>query len=66
MAYSQLPTDSFSKPSNSQDYLFRTWRHSHSSPVSYLGFIMAIVIVVSFAYKRKTVPNVREPELGAE
>ena len=27
----QLPTDSFSKSSNSLDHRFRAWRHSHSS-----------------------------------
>ena len=32
MAKSQLPTDSFSKSSKSQDHRFPAWRHSHSSP----------------------------------
>ena len=30
-------TDSFSKSSNSQDHLFRAWRHPHSSPIYCLG-----------------------------
>ena len=34
------PTDSFSKSSNSQDHLFRAWRHPHSSLISCLGIIM--------------------------
>ena len=66
MLHSQLPTDSFSKSSISQAHHFRTWRHSHSSLISYLGFIMIIVIVISFARGRKTVPNVCAPELRAE
>ena len=56
----------FSKSSNSQDHHFRAWRHSHSSPISYLGFIMTIVIVISFVHEYKTVPNVCAPELRAE
>ena len=55
MAQSQLPT-LFSKSSNSQDHCFQAWRHSHSSPISYLGFIMTIVIVISFAHERKLYP----------
>ena len=53
MAQSQLPTDSFSKSSNPQDHRFRAWCHSHSSPISYQGFIMTIVIVISFARERR-------------
>ena len=34
----------------------RAWYHSHSSPISYLGFIMTIVIVISFALERKLYP----------
>ena len=34
--------------------------------ISYLAFIITIVIVISFARKRKTVPNVCAPELRAE
>ena len=49
-------TQSFSKFSNSQDHRFRAWRHSHSSPISYVGFIMTIVIVISFAHERKLYP----------
>ena len=39
----------FSKSSNSQDHRFWAWRHSHTSHIFYLGFIMTIVIVISFA-----------------
>ena len=56
IAQSQLPTDSFSKSSNSQDRRFRAWRHSQSSPISYLGFIMTIVIVIFFTHERKLYP----------
>ena len=35
-----ISTDSLSKSSNSQDHLFRAWRHPHSNPISCLGFIM--------------------------
>ena len=58
MAQSQLPTDPFSKSSNSQDHRFEIWRHSHSSLISYLGFIMTIMIVISFAREHKIVPKV--------
>ena len=47
------PNSSFSKSSNFQDHRFRAWRHSHSSLIYYLGFIMTIVIVISFAHERK-------------
>ena len=60
---SQLPTDSFSKSSYFQDHLFRAWHHPHSSHISCLGFIMTLVIVISFACERKTVPNDYAPEL---
>ena len=53
----------FSKSSNSQDHLFRTWRHPHSSNIPYLGFIMTMVIVISFAHEHKTAPNDFSPEL---
>ena len=56
-------TDSFSKSSNSPDHLFRAWRHPHSSLISCLGFIMTMVIVISFAHERKTAPNDYAPEL---
>ena len=56
LAHSQLQTASFSKSSNSQDHRFWAWSHSHSSPISYLGFIMTIVIVISFARERKLYP----------
>ena len=65
IVHSQLPTDSFWKSSNPQDHRFRVC-HSLSSPIFYLGFIMTIVIVMSFAHERKTVPNDCAPELRAE
>ena len=34
--------------------------------ISYLGFIITIVIVISFVHERKTVPNDCAPELRAE
>ena len=37
MVQCQLSTDSFTKSSNSQDHLFRAWRHPHSSLISCLG-----------------------------
>ena len=52
-----------SKSSSSQDHLFQAWRHPHSSRISCLGFIMTMVIVISFARKCKTVPNDYAPEL---
>ena len=51
---SQLPF--FSKSSNSQDHHFQAWRPSHSSLISYLGFIMTIVIVISFVHEHKLYP----------
>ena len=50
-------TDSFSKSSYSQDHLFWAWRHPHSSLISSLGFIMTMVIVISFAHDCRAVPN---------
>ena len=38
----------------------------HTQAISYLGFIMTIVIVISFTRERKTVPNGYAPELRAE
>ena len=46
----------FSKSSDSQDHCLRAWHHSHSSLISYLGFIMTIVIVISFAHECKLYP----------
>ena len=43
----------FSKSSNSPDHCIRAW---HSSPISYLGFIMTIVIVISFPHEHKLYP----------
>ena len=50
-------TDSFSESSYSYDHLLRAWRHPHSSSISCLGFIMTMVMVISFVSERKTVPN---------
>ena len=36
------------------DQLFQSWRHLHSSPISSIGFIMTVVIVISFVDERKT------------
>ena len=58
----QLPTDSFSKSSNFQDYLLRAWLHPHYRTTSYLEFIMTMAIVISFARDCKTVPNDYAPE----
>ena len=55
-AHSQLPTDSFSKSSNSQDHRFWGWHHSHSSFISYQGFIMTFVIFISSARERELCP----------
>ena len=49
--YSQLSP--FSKSPNSQHHRFRALRHPRSSFISYLGFIMTIVIVISSARERK-------------
>ena len=64
MVECQLSTDL--KSSNSQDHLFRTWGHPHSSPISCWGLLWKMVIVISFAHERKTVPNDYAPELRAE
>ena len=37
-------------------HLFWAWRHPHSSFISCLGFIMTMVIVISFAHERKLYP----------
>ena len=50
------PTDVFFKIPKFSAHCFRAWRHSHSSPIFYLGFIMAIVIVISSAHERKLYP----------
>ena len=54
MVQCQLSTDLFLKSSNSQPI---SSGHPHSSPISCLGFIMTIVIVISFVHEHKTVPN---------
>ena len=64
-AQSQFPTlffkiFKFSRPSLLGMMLFTL------QPISYLGFIMTIVIVIYFALKHKTVPNVCAPELRAD
>ena len=50
-------SDSFSKSSNSQDHRFLAWRHSHTRPIFYLGFIMTIAIVISFARECELYPK---------
>ena len=50
------PTDCFSKIPKFSAHCFRTWHHSHSSPISYLGFIMTIVIVIYSARERILYP----------
>ena len=57
MVQCQFSIDSFSKSSNSLDHFFQAWRHSHSSPFPVWGFIMTMLIVISFACERKTAPN---------
>ena len=44
----QTSTESFSKSSKFSAHLIWAWRHPHSNPISCLGFIMTIVIVISF------------------
>ena len=46
MVWSQLTL--FPNPQIPQDHLFRAWRHPHSCPIYCLGFIMTMVIVISF------------------
>ena len=58
-----ISTAEFLKSSNSQDHLYRSWRHPHSRPIFCLGFIMTRVIFISFVHERKTVPNGYAPEL---
>ena len=49
------PTDFFKIPKFSA-HRFRAWRHSHSSLISYLGFIMTIVIIISSVRERRLYP----------
>ena len=56
MAQNQLPAAVFFKILKFSAHRFRAWRHSHSSPISCLGFIMTIVIVIPFAHERKLYP----------
>ena len=46
-------TESFSKSSKFSAHLFWVWRHPYSSLISCLGFIMTMVIVISFVRERK-------------
>ena len=65
IVHSELPTDPFSKFSNSQDHRFRAWRHSHSSFVSNLGFLWQLWL----SYPLRTSVNCTlsyAPELRAE
>ena len=56
LAHSRDPTDVFFKIAKFSAHCFRAWRHSHSSPISYLGFIMTVVIVISSVCERKLYP----------
>ena len=56
LAHSKNPTDVFFKIPKFSAHRFRAWRHSHSSFISYLGFVMTIVIVISSANERKLYP----------
>ena len=49
----RTPTKSFSKFSKFSAHLFWAWHHLHSSLISCLGFIMTMVIIISFAHERK-------------
>ena len=51
--HGRTSTKSFSKSSKFSAHLFRAWRHPHSSRISCRGFIMTVVIVISFAHERK-------------
>ena len=48
-----LQLNLFSKSSTFFAHLFWGWRHPHSSSISSLGFIIKMVIVISFAHERK-------------
>ena len=50
------PTDVFFKIPKFSAHRFWAWHHSHSSRISYLGFIMTIVIVISSAHERRLYP----------
>ena len=56
MAQIQLLTRLFFKIPKFSAHRFRAWRHSHSYPISYLGFIMTIVIVISSEPEFKLYP----------
>ena len=49
-------TDVFFKIAEFSAHRIRAWRHSHSSLIPYLGFIMTIEIVISSAHERKLYP----------
>ena len=61
----QSSTDSF-KIHKFSAHLFWVWHHPHSSLISCLGFIMSMVIVISFSHERKTVANGYASELLTE
>ena len=52
----EYPTDVFFKIFKFSAHCFRAWRHSQSSLIFYLGFIMTIVIVISSMRERKLYP----------
>ena len=61
------PTDVFFKIPKFLAHHFWAWRHSLSSHISYLGFIMTIMIVISSVRERKLYPiNVCAPEPRAK
>ena len=53
----------FSICSNSLDHLFQPWHLHTPAPFPVRGFIMTMVIVISFAHERKTAPNYYAPGL---
>ena len=57
MVQCQLSTAVIFKILIFSDHLFWAWRHPHSSHISYLGFIMTMVIVISFMCESKLYPT---------
>ena len=51
--HGRTPTEYFSNSSKFSAHLFWAWRYPHSSPIFSLGFIMTMVIDISFAHERK-------------
>ena len=63
MVQIQSTTAVFFKILKFSAHLFWPWHYQHSSLISCQGFIMKMVIVLSFAQERKTVPNGYTPGL---